>query len=293
MPLKYSAVLCTLHGFGEFRDPAANVWENPNELLETVAEAGYDGVDLDAEPDRISAERFHEVYKIATSLGLKVPALLAAWGRGHAGEDRDLASEDDTLRNYSISYAKKCVDLSASCGSPCFEICAVPAAGEEYMQPTGSLAVARKTFRKSVDELATYAESKKVPMIIEAINRFEGYQGFMNSIADAMDLVDDINSPYLGVLGDCFHINIEDTSITDALVRAGKKLFHVHLADSNRLAPGTGHIDFLQVIRTLRAIDYDGYLAVDCVPHLPDWKTSLFHSIKYMKELEKAADLLG
>ena len=32
-------------------------------------------------PDRIKAERFHEVYEIATSLGLKVPALLAAWGR--------------------------------------------------------------------------------------------------------------------------------------------------------------------------------------------------------------------
>ena len=292
-PLKYSVVLRTLHGFGDFLAEDANVWEHPHEVLGAVAAAGYDGVDLDAEPDRIEHARFEEVREIARSLGLEVPALLAAWGRGHAGEARDLGSADEDARAYAVSYTKKCVDLSARVGRPAFEIAAVPGLGEEYMQPVTPLEAARSNFRRSVAELVEYAESKQVPMAIEAINRFEGYQGFMNSIADAVRLVEEIDSPSLGVLADCFHMNIEDRSVVDALTRAGTRLMHVHLADSTRFAPGTGHIDFLQVIRTLEAIDYTGYLAVDCVPHLPDWRTSLTHSIDFMKRLESAHALLA
>ena len=104
-------------------------------MLGAVAAAGYDGVDLDAEPDRIEHARFEEVREIARSLGLEVPALLAAWGRGHAGEARDLGSADEDARAYAVSYTKKCVDLSARVGRPAFEIAAVPGLGEEYMQP--------------------------------------------------------------------------------------------------------------------------------------------------------------
>ena len=220
--LKYSVVLCTLQGFGQHLAADANVWEHPHEVLETVAAAGYDAVDLDAEPDRITHERFEEVRAIAHSLGLQVPALLGAWGRGHAGEARDLGSADEAQRAYAVSYAKKCVELSARVGRPVFEIAAVPGLNEEYMQPTTLLHEARANFRRSVTELVAHAERHGVPVAIEALNRFEGYQGlgyqgFMNSLAEAMELVDEIDSPCLGVLADCFHVNIEDKSMVDAL----------------------------------------------------------------------------
>ena len=290
--MKYSVVLCTLCGIGHDRVAAADVWENPRGVLETIAAAGYDGVDVDAEPDRIAPQSFERVAGIATSLGLQTPALIAAWGRGHAGEARDLASTDEAARTYAVSYARKCVDLSAGMGGPVIEICAVPGAAEEYPNCSIPLDIARRNFMRSAAEIAEYAERKGVPVAIEAINRFEGYPGLLNSIADAMTVVEAIDSPNLGVLGDCFHINIEDTSVNDALTRAGDRLLHIHLADSNRAAPGSGHIDFLQLLRTLHAIDYQGYMAVDCVPHVPDWKTSLVQSIDTMKQLERAIALL-
>ena len=58
---KYSVILVTLAGDG------GNVWEKPQEVLETVAEAGYDGVDLDAEPDRIDPQEFNKVCLLYTS----------------------------------------------------------------------------------------------------------------------------------------------------------------------------------------------------------------------------------
>lgn len=292
MVMKYSVVLCTLRGFGEHLAPQANVWEHPHEVLGAIAEFGYDGVDLDAEPDRIDAKLFENVADIARALGLRLPALIAAWGRGHAGEARDLTASDEAARKYAVDDAKKCVDLSASMGGPVFEICAVPGVAQEYMQSTISTADARTSFLRSVRELVDYAETRNVPMAIEPLNRFEGYEGLMNSVTDAMDVVDEIDSPSIGVLGDCFHINIEDTSMTDALTRVGRKLMHMHLADSSRAGPGTGHIDFEQMLRTLKTIDFQGYMSLDCIPHLPDWKTSLAQSIKYMKQLEQTSALI-
>ena len=93
MAHKYSVILVTLASDG------GNVWEKPREVLETVAEAGYDGVDLDAEPDRIEPRLFNEVASMAASLGLKIPALICAWGGWHAGEVRDLASGDESARS--------------------------------------------------------------------------------------------------------------------------------------------------------------------------------------------------
>ena len=149
----------------------------------------------------------------------------------------------------------------------------------------------RRNFVKSVREISAHAAERKVQVALEPLNRFEGYAGFMNSVQDAVSVIEESGAANVGVLADLFHINIEDTSLSDALRLAGRRLMHVHLADSNRAAPGTGHIDFLQLIRTLRSTGYQGYLSLDCVPAKPDWKTLLQRSITYMKQLEKILDL--
>ena len=285
MTHKYSVILVTLAGDG------GNVWERPQEVLETVAAAGYDGVDLDAEPDRIDPQEFNKVASIAASLGLKVPALICAWGGWHAGEVRDLASSDESVRGYAVRYAQKCIDLAAGLDEPpLLEIAAVPPVSE-YPVTSVPRAVLRRNFVQSARELADYAAPRGVDVAIEPINRFEGYAGFLNSIVEAKSIADEVGADNLGVLADFFHVNIEDASLTDTLRLAADKLMCIHLADNNRQAPGTGHIDFLQVIRTLNAMGYGGYLSLDAVPAKPDWKTLVKSSIGFMKQMEQMAAL--
>ena len=285
MSFNYSVILVTLAGDG------GNVWERPREVLETVAEAGYDGVDLDAEPDRIDPQRFNEVASMAASLGLKIPALICAWGGWHAGEVRDLASGDEAVRSYAVQYTKKCVDLAASLDEPpLIEIAAVPP-HNEYPVTSVPRAILRRNFVKSTREIADYAAPRGVRIAIEPINRFEGYAGFLNSVVEAKSIADEVGADNLGVLADFFHVNIEDAALTDTLRLAADRLMCIHLADNNRQAPGTGHIDFLQVIRTLNAIGYTGYLSLDAVPAKPDWKTLVADSIHFMKQMEQMAAL--
>jgi len=135
---------------------------------------------------------------------------------------------------FQVVRCSSIADLSADIGSPIYEFVAVPEVGEEYPINEVPLEVAKRNFVECAQEIAAYAETKDVPVMIEPINRYEAYMGTLNSVADTVDVIDQINSTHLGVLRDFFHANIEDTSIVDALLRAGDKLMHIHLSDSNR-----------------------------------------------------------
>ena len=135
------------------------------------------------------------------------------------------------------------------------------------------------------------AATRGVAVAIEPINRYEGHPGFMNSVTDAMSVIDEVGAQNLGVLVDFFHANIEDVSLGGAIRQTADRLLNVHLCDSNRDAPGTGHIDFLEVFRTLDDIDYRGYLSLGFVPSRLDVRllreALLERSLSYLKELEQ------
>ena len=235
-------------------------------------------------------DKFDEVRALADSLGLRIPALICAWGAWHAGEERNLASSDEGVRSHAVEYKKKCIDLASTFDNP--PMLEIDAADEANEYPVASTPrhELRRNFVRSAIEICDYAQERNVPIAIEPINRFEGICGFLNSMVEARSIADEVGRG-LGVMADFFHVNIEDGPVTESLRLAGDKLMHIHLADSNRQAPGTGHIDFLDVQRTLNAMSYDGYFAVDSVPVKPDWKTLLRDSITFMKQVEQTVAL--
>lgn len=228
---------------------------------------------------------------MAESLGLKVPAIVGAWALWHAGEERDLASPNEEIRQTGVRYALKCIDLAATFDPPpLYEIVACPAQSE-YPKTKVPYQVLFDQYARSAETIAKHAAQRGVNIIIEPVNRFEAYAGFMNSIPEVLALIDKVAMDNVYALADFFHVNMEDGPITDTLRAAGDRLAHIHLADSNRQAPGTGHIDFLDVIRTLNDIGFTGYMAVDSVPAVPDWKALVNECLPFMKQMESTADL--
>ena len=108
MANKYSLIVCTL------ATDDLDILETPREHLEPIAKAGYDGVDVDAEPDKIPVETFNEIRNIADSLGLKIPAFICARCAWYAGEEHRLASRDESRRQHPVQDTKKCIDLAAA-----------------------------------------------------------------------------------------------------------------------------------------------------------------------------------
>lgn len=54
------------------------------------------------------------------------------------------------------------------------------------------------------------------------------------------------------LLIDTFHMNIEESSIERAIKMAGPKLGHVHITDSNRRAPGDGHLNYNSILKVIK-----------------------------------------
>lgn len=282
MAFRYSIVLETLAMGGQ------DVFGDIPALLGKLRDGGFDALDLPDHKSKILDAR--EIHRIARSQGLTTPAIVGAWGYWHGGEERDLCSEDPAVRKRGIAYGKECVDLAEELDAPVLEICAAPKVAE-YPVSSISVPTLRKHFVDSTRELCLYAGEHGVNILIEPINRFEGYAGFMNNFDDALSVIEEIDLPELGILGDFFHMAMECVSIPEAIREAGERLRHVHLADHSRLIPGCGNIDFKAVLRTLTAIGFDGYLSLDCVPAKPDVDTFLARSLSYMKAVEEVIGL--
>jgi sugar phosphate isomerase/epimerase len=271
-----------------------DILERPREILSMVADAGFDAIDVLGDPDRITSKLAGEIARAAASFGLGVSAVGGAWAAWQVGKERDLASSDEAARAHAVGYARKCVDLALSLGSPVFQLCAAPAR-LQYPFSSVPIETLRSNFVSSTREICDYAIQRNVNIAIEPINRYEGYPGFLNTVAGTLSVIEEVAATNLGILVDLFHANIEDPSICAALRMAGDKLMDVHLSDSNRHAPGTGHIDFVRVIRTLDDMQYGGYMALGLLPTVHDVETIrealLERALSYMKELEQALAL--
>jgi sugar phosphate isomerase/epimerase len=136
-------------------------------------------------------------------------------------------------------------------------------------------------------ELARHAESVGTTVLVEPLNRYE--DGAINRLEQAVELCDEVGSHSLLVVGDFFHMNIEERDAAEAIVRAHARLRHVHVADSNRLQPGAGHLDFPYLLGALRTIGFDGWLALECVLDGP--VESALHAA--VRVLEKAWEIAG
>jgi len=79
-------------------------------------------------------------------------------------------------------------------------------------------------------------------------------------------------------------MNIEEASMYASIVQAGNRLFHFHVADSNRWYPGAGHIDFPGVLAALRQAGYMGYISGEIMP-LPDPMTAAREMIRYLRDI--------
>jgi sugar phosphate isomerase/epimerase len=120
---------------------------------------------------------------------------------------------------------------------------------------------ARAWIAEALISCCRHAERIGVTFCLEPLNRYElGYHRTLESIAE---IIDKVGSPALKILIDTFHMNIEERDICGSIRRYGGHIGSVHLADSNRSAPGMGHLDFESILNALSDVGYGGFLTVE------------------------------
>jgi D-psicose/D-tagatose/L-ribulose 3-epimerase len=120
-----------------------------------------------------------------------------------------------------------------------------------------------QTVVKNLKAVTRYAAARGKLVCVEPLNRFE--TDFLNTIEQGLKLISDVGSPALKLHLDTFHANIEEKCQGEAIRRAGKHLGHIHACGCDRGTPGNDHIDWKSIAAALKAINYDGDIAVESV----------------------------
>jgi sugar phosphate isomerase/epimerase len=119
-------------------------------------------------------------------------------------------------------------------------------------------------FADTARGLAEYAKKKDVTLLVEPVNRYE--IDFINSVEEGARIIETIGADNIKLMPDVFHMNIEDITIGGELEKWIHKIGYIHLADSNRYAPGQGHTDFDDIFRHIKSAGYEGWLSVEILP---------------------------
>ena len=115
---------------------------------------------------------------------------------------------------------------------------------------------------EALDALGRYASQLGVHIFFEPLNRYEDHM--VNTLAEAVQLIQPLKHSSLKILADTYHMNIEEANPIQALCDHALWLGHVHLSDSNRFEPGSGHLDFATILETLNEIGFAGTCALEC-----------------------------
>lgn len=234
--------------------PAARFLEG----LAWAQQAGFHGVELIVcrpalvDPAAIGAQLARH--------GLAASTLSTGQAVGMDG--LSMTSPDEGVRLAARHRLFEQVDFSAELGRPNVTIGLLRGKGGPLPREQ-ELVLLRAELR----EVAGYAARKGVVINLEPINRYEC--ALLNSAESAYELIRAIGDPEsVGVLYDTFHSNIEDADMLATIDKIGRKISHVHLADSNRRLPGEGHIDFPGIVRALEAAGFRGYASLE-VSNIP------------------------
>ena len=120
----------------------------------------------------------------------------------------------------------------------------------------------RKILVDQLPALGEHAQKEGTRLLLEPLNRKEAY--FLRQVADAAAIARDCQNPGIGVMGDFYHMCIEETSDLGAFISGGPDVHHVHLASRTRVLPGQDDRQFVDGFRGLKWIGYQDYCSFEC-----------------------------
>jgi len=259
----------------EYRLPGDSIAEK----WEHAARMGYDGIEL-AGPAQSIHDRFPQLKRLVAG-GALLPTV-SSGGRPFIGE-RDPQSKRSAVSNLKLLLSAIAELGGVGVTTPaCFGLYsrAIPA-----LNP-GDDPAERQALIDALGEVGQHASAEGVVLLLEPLNRYEDHH--INRLEQALELIRATGTDSVKLLADVFHMNMEEADLAEAIRRAGPEIHHVQLADSNRLEPGAGHLDFASVFRALQQIGYERYCALECRLS-DDARTVLPRVSKHLREVWRSA----
>lgn len=242
--------------------------------MEYIQHLGYSGVELSLlDSTKVDRDR---IMKALERLKLKVFAI--ATGQTYLTDGYSIYGETEAASQRAVERICGHIDFAQELGSKVIlggvrGKLTGPREGHEALLARGE---------KAMSECVQYAEEKGVELLLEPINRYE--TNVVNTLDEGISLITKLDSKALKLLPDTFHMNIEEGDMSMSIMQAAGLVGYIHFADSNRWAPGFGHIPFGSILHSLDAIEYRGPIGIEILPR-PDSETAAAQAIERVRRL--------
>jgi D-psicose/D-tagatose/L-ribulose 3-epimerase len=222
-------------------------------LIATFEKYGAQLVELAiVEPASVS------VSKLKTALAssrLEQPVICGAFGSG-----RDLRGSPSEVAN-TTQYVSELIEIAHALGAKI--VC-----GPMYSRTGRSGAHTAEERESQLDQIALgleklcgKAEDAGITLALEPLNRFE--TDCINTIEQAVEMIDRVGSDALKIHIDTFHMNIEEADSGAVIRHYAEYIGHVHASASHRGLLGEDQVDWTGVLGALHYTGYQGDIVIE------------------------------
>jgi sugar phosphate isomerase/epimerase len=241
--------------------------------MERAGSLGYDSVEIHIRnPERWSAR---QLLDWSADSGVTIDAV--GTGLEYSLNRLSFTSPDADVRRETGARFESFVELAAPLGAIVFVgLCRGTAPDDESVDEY------LDRFAHELLPLAAYAAERNVALGLEPIAPY--MTSLLTTTPEAIAFCERPGLETLRLLMDTHHMCREPLGVAGAFRAAADRIGHVHISDSDRLAPGSGTIDFTEAARALDEIGYEGAVSLEVLPQ-PDDEAAARRGIAWMRSM--------
>lgn len=250
-------------------------------------ECGYTGLEvapftLAKYATEVSPQKRVELKKITSDSGLEIIGLhwLLAQTEGFY-----LTTPDDSIRANTAEYLKELIRLCHDLGG---HVMVLGSPKQRNLLPGVSHEEAMRYAADTLRKVTPLLVETGITLAIEPLGPEEG--DFLRTADLGVELMRLVDSPRCRLHLDVKAMSTEPTPVCDILRKHALHMAHFHANDPNRRGPGMGEVDFVPIFKTLKEINYDGWVSVEVFDYTPGPELLALESIQYMQSVLKSIE---
>ena len=152
------------------------------------------------------------------------------------------------------------------------------------VDPSLSKTQMRTNLEAALGEAVDVASQDDFTLLLEPLNTLVDHPGYyLDSFAEAVQIVRVINSPYLRLLYDVYHMQIMEGNVIATIEKNIEWIGHFHAAGvPGRGEPFDGELDYPSILRRIEQAGYEGVFGLEYFPQISDHMTSLKKTLAYL-----------
>jgi sugar phosphate isomerase/epimerase len=253
------------------------------QVCQTVKEIGYDGLEiapftLAPRIDALHPERRRELKAIVEDAGLETIGLhwLLAKTEGYY-----LTSPDQAIRRATADYLGALAEATRDLGG---SLMVLGSPKQRDLLPGVTYEQAVDYAIDVLSRVLPALDSTEVDLCLEPLAPND--TDFLNTCAQAMDLIRRIDHPRLRLHMDVKAQSSEpSTTVPELIRRYAPQAGHFHAQDVNLRGPGMGEVDFGPIVGALLEAGYDRWVSVEVFDFSPGAEETARRSFACLKRL--------